>query len=403
MAPRSFLHPYAKPVKEDFITVVRGEGSTIYDSSGKAYIDAMASLWYCQVGHGRAEIIDAVTTQMRALATYNTFDPWTNEPAEQVAEAIAQRAPMEDPRVFLTSSGSEAVDSAIKLARLAHHLGGRPEKEVIVSREHGYHGVTYGGLSAQGIPANQDGYGSLVPGVINTPSQDLEAVASVFADHGSTIAAVIAEPVQGAGGVHPPAPGYLEELRRLCDEHGAFLIFDDVICGFGRLGSWFGGEHYGVRPDLITFAKGVSSGYIPLGGVIVGPDVRARLESDPEYFLRHGHTYSGHPTACAAAVANIGVLEAEGLVERAKQIGVLLGDGLRSLVADGMIAEARGEGALWAAGFEPGTDTYAIRDAMLAQGVVARPLTDAIAFCPPLVITDEEVARCVDSLAEATK
>jgi len=403
MAPRSFLHPYAKPVKEDFITVVRGEGSTIYDSSGKAYIDAMASLWYCQVGHGRAEIIDAVTTQMRALATYNTFDPWTNEPAEQVAEAIAQRAPMEDPRVFLTSSGSEAVDSAIKLARLAHHLGGRPEKEVIVSREHGYHGVTYGGLSAQGIPANQDGYGSLVPGVINTPSQDLEAVASVFADHGSTIAAVIAEPVQGAGGVHPPAPGYLEELRRLCDEHGAFLIFDDVICGFGRLGSWFGGEHYGVRPDLITFAKGVSSGYIPLGGVIVGPDVRARLESDPEYFLRHGHTYSGHPTACAAAVANIGVLEADGLVERAKQIGVLLGDGLRSLVADGMIAEARGEGALWAAGFEPGTDTYAIRDAMLAQGVVARPLTDAIAFCPPLVITDEEVARCVDSLAEATK
>ena len=401
--PSAFLHPFAPPTRSDFITLVRGEGSTVYDDQGRGYLDAMASLWYCNVGHGRTEIADAVSAQMRALATYNTFDPWTNEPAEAVTALIAERAPVDEPRVFLTNSGSEAVDSAIKIARITQHLRGRPDKQLVITREHAYHGVTYGGMAAQGLAPNQAGFGPMVPGFLHVPHHDLEAVARLLTERGDEVAAVIAEPVQGAGGVHPPVPGYLEGLRRLCDQHDALLIADEVICGFGRLGTWFGVERYGVRPDLLTFAKAVTSGYLPLGGVVVGRAVRDALEADPAFVLRHGHTYSGHPTACAAGVANLAIIEREGLVERAEGIGARLGAGLRALAADGEVAEVRGEGAVWAAQLHPDRDANAVRDRMLELGVVARPLWGAMAFCPPLVMTDDELDRCVDALATALR
>lgn len=406
MALSPFLHPFAPPAKDasGFVTIVGGEGAEVWDDAGNRYVDAMASLWYCNVGHGRAEIADAVAEQVRTLAGYHCFDPFTNEPAERLTAEIAAKAPIEGARVFLTSSGSEAVDTALKLARLAQGLAGHPEKQLVVSRDLGYHGVTYGGMSAQGLPANQAGYGALVPGHLTVPNNDLEAMATVFAQQGDEIAAVIAEPVQGAGGVFPPAPGYLEGLRRLCDQHGAYLIADEVITGFGRLGQWFGSGHFGLRPDLITFAKGVSSGYLPLGGVVVGPAVRGPLESAPDLLLRHGHTYSGHPACCVAGLESMAITEREELLPAAERIGLRLSSGLRALEADGLVAEVRGEGAVWAVSLGEGKDIAAVRDAMRADGVIVRAVPpNHLTFCPPLVITDEQLDRCVDVLERAVR
>ena len=408
MGRSSFLHPFAKPSKDaaGFTSLVRGEGAELWDAAGNRYIDGMASLWYCNAGHGQRRIIDAITNQLDTLATYNTFDPWTNEPAETLADRIAGVATMagDGPaRVFFTCSGSEAIDSALKLARLAQRMAGHAERTLIVSREGGYHGVNYGGTTAGGIGPNREGWGALLPDMVQLPTNDLEAASLLFAERGDEVAAVVAEPVQGAGGVNPPAPGYLAGLRRLCDDHGAFLIADEVICGWGRLGHWFGSQHYGVRPDLITFAKGVTSGYVPLGGVVLGSTVHEPLASDDSFTLRHGYTYSGHPTSCAAGVATVAVYEDDGLFERAGQVGKLLSDGLASLADDGSLAGYRGEGAVWAAELPGGTDALAVRDRMLARGVIARPLNDVIAFCPPLVISDAQVGQCVDALAQAIR
>ncbi len=402
--PSAFLHPFAKPTRESFLVLTRGEGALVWDATGRELVDGMASLWYCAVGHGRGEIADAIAHQARTLAAYSTFDPFTNEPAEQLAERLVGIGPMEDSRVFFTSSGSEAIDTVMKLARLGHLLAGHPERQLIISRARGYHGVNYGGTSAQGIAPNKEGYGALLPEVVQVPSDDLEALASLMAERGPEVAAVIAEPVQGAGGVFPPADGYLEGLRRLCDQHGAYLVFDEVISGFGRLGQWFGAQRFGVRPDFVTFAKAVTSGYQPLGGVFVGPAPRAALESDPSFILRHGYTYSGHPPACAPAVGDHANIEREELVARATTMGARLGEGLQALAADGLVASARGDGAVWAVAQHPGTDPMAVRDRMLELGVITRAVgTDTNTFCPPLVTTDAQIDRIVDTLAAALR
>ena len=398
--PSAFLHPFAKPTKETFTRIVRGEGALLWDSDGNEIIDGMASLWHCAVGHGRAEIADAVAAQMRVLETYSCFDPFTTDPAEALAEELKAIAPMDDARVFLCCSGSEAVDTAMKLARISHVLAGQPQRKLIISRVRGYHGTAYGGTSAQGIAPNREHYGPWVGDVVQVPADDVETLAALMAEHSDTLAAVLTEPVQGAGGIFPPADGYLESLRRLCDQHGAFLIFDEVITGYGRLGHWFAAHRFGVRPDFVTFAKAVTSGYQPLGGVFVGPAPRAALEGDPDYFLRHGFTYSGHASACAAASANLAIIRREGLLERALHVGNRLRDGLQALASDGLIDHIRGDGAMWAAGLRPDQNAVTMRDEMLRRGVITRAIvTDALTFCPPLVITDDQVDRIVDTLA----
>ena len=400
--PGAFLHPFAKPTRESFRTLVRGDGALVYDSDGREYVDGMAALWYCAIGHGRRRMADAIAAQASTLAGYSTFDPFTNPPADALAERLVSIAPMPGSRVFYTSSGSEAVDTAMKLARLAHVQAGHPERTLIISRQRGYHGTTYGGTSAQGIALNREGYGPLVPDVVQVPADDSEALATLMSERGPTIAAVLVEPVQGAGGVFPPTEGYLEEVRRLCDRHGAFLIFDEVISGFGRLGHWFGAHRFGVRPDLVSFAKAVTSGYVPLGGVFVGPTVRAALEADPNFFLRTGFTYSGHPTACVAALTNIDIIESESLVERASHVGSRLSAGLRALADDGLVASVRGDGAVWAVAQHPDRDPVVVRDRMLDLGVITRAVgTDTNTFCPPLVVTDAQIDRIVDTLATA--
>ena len=213
------------------------------------------------------------------------------------------------------------------------------------------------------------------------------------------------EPVAGSTGVLIPPKGYLQRLRNICDKHGILLIFDEVITGFGRLGSWFAAHDYGVTPDFVTFAKAVTSGYQPLGGVFVGPAPTAALEADPAYFLRHGFTYSGHPTACAAGLKNLEIMRREGLVERATHVGARLAAGLQALAGDGVIDHARGRGAMWAAGLRPDQDAMAMRDHMYEHGaVVCRALNaDSLLFCPPLVTTDAQIDRIVDAVAAAAQ
>jgi len=397
-----FLHPFSRPTRTDFITMARGEGALVWDTDGKEYVDAMASLWYCAAGYGRRAIADAVADQLATLSTYSCFDPFTNGPADALAARLVELTVMPDARVFFCDSGSEAIDTAMKLARLAHGLAGQPERTLIISRVRGYHGTNFGGTSAQGIAPNREGWGPLVPDVVQVPSDDAEALSVLMSERGDEVAAVISEPVQGAGGVHPPPEGYLADLRRLCDRHGAFLVFDEVITGFGRLGTWFAADHYGVTPDLTTFAKAVTSGYQPLGGVLVGAAVRAALESDPDYLLRHGYTYSGHAAACRAGLANLQLFDDEDLLGSATTIGHALGDGLRALAADGTIAEARGVGAVWAAGLRPDQDAVAARERMLAAGVITRAIgSEALTLCPPLVTTPAQVDRIVEAIAAA--
>lgn len=403
-APGAFLHPFARPAADadSFTCIVRGEGARVWDDTGREYVDGLASLWYCNIGHGRGEVADAVATQLRTLGGYHCFERFTNEPADQLAERIAGYAPVSGSRVFLTSGGSEAVDTAVKLARMAQARAGHPERTVVISRVPSYHGVTYGGMTLTGLPLNRDCFGPGIGDVVQTPKDDLDAVRAVFEAQPGRVAAVIAEPVIGAGGVHPAAPGYLAALRALCDEHGAYLISDEVICAFGRLGAIFTAERTGVLPDMVTFAKGVTSGYLPLGGVLLAPSVHEPLSADPSFVLRHGYTYSGHPSAAVAALTVIDIAEREGLAGRADAIGARLSAGLERLVDLGALAGVRGEGALWAAVVHSGVDVVAVRDAMLAQGAIVRPIPpDALAFCPPLVVSDEQIDRLTGALGDA--
>jgi putrescine aminotransferase len=380
------------------VSIVRGEGARVWDEDGNDYIDAMASLWYANIGYGRQEMATAIGDQTSALGGFHTFTSWTNPPADALADRIAELSPYDRGRVFFCSSGSEAVESVMKIARAAQAQAGHPERTLIVSRERGYHGVGYGGTSVSGLPPNQASFGPFVADVVTVDADDLSKMAAVLEEHRGEIAAVITEPVQGAAGVWPPHDGYLEGLRDLCDAHGAYLIFDEVITGFGRLGSWFAAQHFGVTPDMITFAKAITSGYIPLGGVIISNGIRDTLEVDPEFVLRHGFTYSGHPVACRAGLVNLDIMEREGLLARASAIDSILRERLGHLLDNGAVGAVRGVGGMWAVGMPSGVAEAAVFQTMLSHGVIARPVPGAITFCPPLVITDGQLHTVVDVL-----
>jgi adenosylmethionine-8-amino-7-oxononanoate aminotransferase len=383
---------------------VRAEGCRLWDDQGRTYLDGTASLWYCAAGHGRQEIIEAVHTQMGELVAYHTFGRFTNPPAQRLADTLTDLEPIADSRVFFTNGGSEAVDTAMKLSRAGHRANGDAGRTVFLSRHYAYHGVMFGGTSLGGLPANRQPYGPLLPDTFQVPHDSLEAMRDAVAYHGpGRIAAIIAEPVIGAGGVFPPADGYLQGLRELCDDCGALLIFDEVITGFGRLGSWFGSHHFGVQPDLMTFAKAVTSGYLPLGGVVVGSRLRGWLEADEATVLMHGGTYSGHPSCCAAALANLEIMRREQLPERAREAGKRLRAGLEQLRDHDSVAEVRGVGLMQAVALKQPVVAAGVAEAMLARGVIGRalPYANAVAFSPPLIISDEEVDELVDGLGQA--
>jgi putrescine---pyruvate transaminase len=407
MALPPVLHPFAVPARpaEDFLEIVRGEGCRVYDADGRSYLDGTASLWYCAAGHGRREIIDAICAQLSELESYHTFARFTNQPEQRLAELMTDELqPIPNARVLFTCGGSEAIDSAIKLVRAGHKAAGDGGRSVFLSRHYSYHGVMLGGTSAGGLPANRDPFGTLLPDFYQVGRDSLEAMREAVAYYGpERIAAIMAEPVIGAGGVFPPPEGYLQGLRELCEECGALLVFDEVITGFGRLGSWFGSHHYGVTPDVTAFAKAVTSGYQPLGGVVVGPRLREWLEADPSYLLAHGNTYGGHPTCCAAGVANIELMRAESLPSRAAAAGARLRDGLDGLRGHPGVAEVRGEGLMQAIALNAPLTAGVFTEALLERGVIGRglPYANSVAFSPPLIISDEEVDELVAATSAA--
>jgi len=408
MTVPTVLHPFAAPARSagDYLEIVRAEGCRLEDAAGRRYLDGTAALWFCAAGHGRREIADAVAAQMRELDAFHTFGSFTNAPEQRLAALLAELEPIPDARVLLVNSGSEAIDSAMKLTRAGHRANGQAGRTVFLTRIGAYHGVMIGGTSIGGLPANRRSFGPLLGDCFQVQRDSLEAMRAAVEYHGpDRIAAIFTEPVQGAGGVFPPPDGYLEGLRQLCDECGAILVFDEVITGFGRLGSWFASHHYGVTPDLMTFAKGVTSGYLPLGGVVVGPRLRGWLEAEEEYLLAHGGTYAGHPTCCAAAVANLEILRSERLPERAAVAGRRLRAGLQALASRPGVAEVRGEGLMQALGLAPGLAAAAVVAGLLSRGVIGRPIPSAntVAFSPPLVISDDEIDELLSALDGALR
>jgi putrescine---pyruvate transaminase len=403
-------HPFADmhAVRGNEFVIARGDGAVVWDEDGKEYIDGTASLWNVNVGHGRTEIVEAAMAQMRELASYQVFGAFANRPALDLAERLASLAPLDDPRIFLGSGGGDAIDTAAKLARRYFAAIGQPDRTHLISRTQGYHGTHGMGTSIGGIPANREGIGPIDPDVSVVAYDSVGALGAEIDRLGADrVAAVFVEPVIGAGGVLLPPPGYIEDVAALCQRTGVLFVCDSVIAGFGRLGSWFGIERFGVRPDLLTFAKGVTSGYLPLGGVVVGAKVAAPFWDEGAWF-RHGPTYSGHPTVCAAALANLDIMEREGLLERGNELEGEMAAALAPLADHALVGEIRaGIGALGAVAFS--------RDALaeapdLAQrtfaaarerGVLVRGLADAVALSPPLVITREQVDRAAEVIGVA--
>jgi putrescine---pyruvate transaminase len=403
-------HPFADmaAVRRHELVIARGEDVWVWDDAGNRYLDATASLWYANAGHGRREIADAVHAQMTELEAYSAFGDFANRPARELAARLAALAPMPDARVFFTTGGGEAVDTAAKLARRYWAALGAPERVHLISRTGGYHGTNGYGTSLGGIEPNRAGFGPLMPGTSLVPHDSLAALEQELLRVGTErVAAVFAEPVIGAGGVHPPADGYLEGVAALCAEHGVLFVCDEIICAFGRLGHWFASERWELEPDMITFAKGVTSGYLPLGGVVASGRVAEPFWSEPGMLLRHGPTYSAHATCCAAGLANLDVLERDGLVARGAELeGELLG-ALAPLASHPLVAEVRGGTGLMAAvALEPaaldgGATLPAIVAAARERGVLVRALPGAIAVSPPLTIASEQIGQIGEVLAEA--
>ncbi len=408
-----FWHPFADmaQVRGHEFVIERGEGSYVWDSEGARYFDATASLWCVNVGHGRKEIADAVRAQMDQLASYQTFGGFANRPVLELAERLADSASqvVDNPRIFFGLGGGDAIETAAKLARRFFAATGQSERVHIIARTQGYHGTHGLGTSLGGIAANQVGMGPVDPAVSNVDWDSLEALEAEFERVGpENVAAVFAEPVIGAGGVHRVPPGYLTGLAELCQRHGALFVADCVIAAFGRLGTWWGVDRFDLRPDMITFAKGVTSGYLPLGGVVISDRVAAPFWDGDGLWFRHGQTYSGHPTCCAAALANLDIIENEGLLQRGRELEDEIAAALAPLADQQVVADARaGIGALGAISFKPellaSHPDIALRTFAQAKahGVLVRPLGDGVAISPSLVTTEQDLQDASAALADA--
>ncbi|MES3021247.1 MAG: aspartate aminotransferase family protein [Pseudomonadota bacterium] len=422
-----FLHPFTdhKNLNERGARViVRGDGVYIWDSEGNRIIDAMSGLWCVNVGYGRTSISEAVYQQMETLPFYNSFFNTTNLPAVDLATKLVSLAPAGFNHVFFTGSGSEANDTNLRMVRRYWELMGCPERQTVISRHNAYHGSTVAGSALSGMGGMHAQGGLPIPGIVHIGqpnyvesgrgmSEDafgLEAASwlekKILEVGPDKVAAFIGEPVQGAGGVIIPPATYWPEIQRICNMYGVLLIADEVICGFGRLGKWFASDRFGIQPDLITFAKGVTSGYVPLGGVMVGDRVaNVLIEKGGDF--NHGFTYSGHPVACAAALENIRIIEQEQLVEKvAGSSGAFLAERFASLRDHPLVGHADSCG--FVAGlnlvhkkaevvhdcelFDPELGVGMVcRGFMFANGVIMRAVGDRMIIAPPLVMSHTEI------------
>ncbi|HEV2030103.1 MAG TPA: aspartate aminotransferase family protein [Candidatus Dormibacteraeota bacterium] len=404
-----------------------GRGATITDVHGREYVDGLASLWNVNVGHGRPELAEAASEQMTTLAFSSGYGGFSTAPAIELAAKLAELAPGDLEVTYFASGGAEANDTAYKIARLYWKLRGEPDRVNIISRIRDYHGLTYGATSATGLANFWKGFEPLAPGFLHAPSPDpyrysgegspgaayAKALEDVVLKAGpGTVAAVVAEPVQGAGGVIVPPADYFPLVRQVCDKYGLLLIADEVITGFGRTGRWFAMQHWNVQADLMVFAKGVTSGYLPLSGVMLTRDVHDTLKSVKGPFA-HGFTYSGHPTACAVGLRNVQILEDEHLVERAAEKGAYLQKRLQELRSHEIVGDVRGLGLLAGVELVRNQSTKEPFDvsvgaarrvwlAALEDGVIVRPLTgDVLAMSPPFVISEEQIDLMVAALDRA--
>lgn len=401
-------HPFADmgAVAQDHLVLAGGEGAWVWDEDGRRYLDGSAALWYANLGHGRPEIAEAVAQQLRTLDAYSIFGDYANRPALDLAERLSELAPARGSKVFLGSGGGDAVDTAAKIARAFHAAQGQPERVHLISRTNGYHGTHGIGTGIAGIPANVERFGAIVPDASVVAWDDAGALEAEIERVGAErVAAFFCEPVIGAGGVLPPPEGYVEAVVEICQRHGVLFVADCVISAFGRLGTWFGIDRWPVEPDLITVAKGITGGTQPLGAVIAAPHVAAPFFAEGAGAFRHGATYAGHPTACAAANAALDLYERDGLIERGRTLERPLLDALAPLADSPLIGEVRGGvGFLAAAQLaddvlerDPGSVARWQR-AVREHGVLVRALGKGLAASPPLVTTEDEIAQIGEAM-----
>lgn len=405
----------------------RAQGSTLYDEEGRELLDGLAGLWCVNVGYGRTEIADAVAEQMRAVAFYPSFFNTTTEPTIRLSAKLAEHAPPHLQHSIFSNSGSEANETALKLIRAYWKLRGQREKTKVIARTFAYHGVGIATTSLTGLPSCTDPFDLPLPGFLHVPGPHSYGSGKSHEEYGAwclaetertieregahTIAALFAEPVQGAGGVIVPPPGYLAALRELCRRHEILFVADEVITGFGRLGAWFASVLWDLEPDLMTVAKGITSGYLPLGATMVSDEIATTLETGG--YLAHGFTYTGHPATCAAALANLAIIENEKLVERVRDdVGPRFLAKLNALADHPLVADVRGFGLIGAielrapksgpnANAAPNTLGLAAHLLAREEGVIVRGIRDLVAMSPPLVVTHDELDRMFAGLVRA--
>lgn len=427
---KHFIHPTSSIQDQQAngakLIIEKGEGIYLTDIKGDTYVDAMSSLWNVNIGHGNKELAEVAKEQIEKLAFSSTFTTFSHEPAILLSKKIAELAPPSLNAVFFTSGGSESNDSAIKIVRHYWRIQGQPKRNKILALKRGYHGVAAGATSATGIPEFWEMAGRVDGGLFvhaETPywegtKASIDSMREVIEAEGpETIAAFIAEPIQGAGGVLVPPSDYFQEVRKICDEYGIIFIADEVICGFGRTGKWFGIENFGVEPDMMCFAKGVSSGYVPLGGVLVSDKMHDVLKEKSVGTLFHGFTYSGHPTACAVGLKNIEIMEEQNLIENSRKMGEVLLEGFKKIKAESnIVGDVRAVGLLGAVELvaNPETNERFSADQKVApqviaelhdRGVICRAVTyestDIICFSPPIIMNEEQVNSMVEKLRES--
>ncbi len=407
---------------------VSAEGMHYTSADGRKILDGAAGLWCVNAGHGRKDIAQAVERQLQTL-DYATAFQMGHPGAFELAARLARLAPKDLDRVFFVNSGSEAVDTALKIALAFHRARGEGQRTRFIGRERAYHGAGFGGMSVGGLVNNRRAFGAMLPGVDHLPhtvdiarnafSKGLPDHGAELADHlerliglhgADTIAAVIVEPMSGSAGVLLPPKGYLERLRAICDRHGLLLIFDEVITGFGRLGAPFGAQFFGVTPDMMTVAKGLTNGAIPMGAVIAKRGIHDALMTGPEHLIElfHGYTYSGHPVACAAGLATLDIYEREGLFERAASLAPAWEEAVHTLRNSPHVIDIRNLGLV--AGIElaprpnePGKRAYEVLLDCFENGVLVRQAADIIALSPPLIIEEGQIHQIVDGLAAALR
>ncbi len=433
MHPFSVLHQHE--VNGPRRMMVRSSGSTVYDEDGRGYIDAMAGLWCVNVGYGRKELAEALHDQALRLPYYHSFSSMATDTPALLAERLIDIAPENMSKVLYGTSGSDANDTQIKLVRLYNNLLGRPQKKKIIARERGYHGVSIASGSLTGFTGMHAGFDMPIDGILHTrapytlrEAQVDETEADfvrrlaaeldelIVSEGPETVAGFIAEPIQAAGGVIVPPEGYFPAIQEVLRKHDVLLIADEVVCGFGRLGSWFGSDVLGIEPDLITVAKGITSAYIPLSACIISERVwRVLSDESGNRAFGHGYTYTSHPLAAACALANLDVIVRDGLVNQAGELGAYLNTKLRAAFDDHpLVGEVRGRGLIAAVEFTAGTSPTKLFDPLgsvatkvdaycLEHGVITRvlPESDTVSFSPPFVITEAEIDEIVGVVREA--